>query len=285
MNKLSIEARAQIIKALVEGNSIRSTCRQTGAAKGTVTRLLVEVGEAASRYQNDVLRNLPCTRIEADEIWSFVGAKEANKTQNGQGDLWTFTAICADTKLAVTWLCGPRDTNSTHAFMRDLASRLGNRVQLSTDALRFYAHAVEGAFGWNGCDFAQIIKKFGGAVENKRGVGRYSPSPVVVGVDKVAIMGNPNPKLISTSYVERSNLSMRMQMRRFTRLTNGFSKKAENHVHAVSLHFMWYNFARPHGTLPKKAGGIHTTPAMAAGLTDRVCDAETLLHTLLTYAK
>jgi len=283
MNRLSIAAQAQIIKCLVEGNSIRSTCRQTGAAKGTVTRLLVEVGKAASLYQGEVLRDLPCTRIEADEIWSFVGAKEARKTNPAHGDIWTFTAICADTKLAVTWLVGDRTAQSTHYFMQDLASRLGKRVQLSTDQLQFYVSAVEGAFGWNGCDFAQISKKYGGSPEKTR--GRYSPSPIVIGVDKVAVMGHPNLKLTSTSYVERSNLSMRMASRRFTRLTNAFSKKAENHAHAVSLHFMWYNFARPHMTLTKKAGGIHTTPAMAAGLTDRVWDAETLLHTLLNYAK
>lgn len=215
--------------------------------------------------------------IEADEIWAFVGAKEANKTQAGQGDLWTWTALCADTKLAISWLVGPRNGVSARAFMLDLASRLTDRVQLSTDKLRWYEAAVEQAFGWNGVDYAMIQKTFG-SVADERGRGRYSPSSVVVEVEKVPVMGRPEMDRVSTSYVERQNLTMRMGMRRFTRLTNGFSKKAENHAHAVSLHFMFYNFCRAHTTLTKAAKGIKTTPAMAAGLTDHVWTVEEILE-------
>lgn len=285
MNRLSIARRAQVIRALVEGSSIRAVGRATGVDKDTVLRLLVEVGEFCSIYQHITLRALPCTRIEADEIWAFVGAKAANATKKGDGDIWTYTAICADSKLAVSWLVGPRGDGSTLAFMRDVAMRLKNRVQISTDGLRWYPKAIETAFGWAGCDYAQIIKSFGveaGAATNR---GRYSPSPVVTGVEKVAVMGNPNPRLVSTSYVERQNLNMRMQMRRFTRLTNAFSRKAENHAHAVSLHFMAYNYLKPHGTLTKRHRGIKTTPAMECGLTDRVWTWEQVLERMEpTYA-
>jgi IS1 family transposase len=285
MNRLSIERRAAAIRSLVEGSSIRSVGRATGCDKDTVLRLLVEVGEFCSIYQHVALRNLPCKRIEADEIWSFVGAKAANAKQEGHGDIWTYTAICAESKLAVTWLVGDRSGVSTQAFMRDLAARLANRVQLSTDGLRWYESAVENAFGWNGVDYAQIRKVFGGVIDDVRGRGRYSPSPIVVEVEKVAIMGKPVQALVSTSYVERQNLNMRMQMRRFTRLTNAFSKKAENHAHAVSLHFMAYNFCKPHGTLTKRHRGIKTTPAMECGLTDRVWTWEQILERMEpTYA-
>jgi IS1 family transposase len=276
MNKLSNERRAAIIRSLVEGNSIRGTARLLGADKDTVMRLLVEVGEFCSIYQDIVLRGLPCRRIEADEIWAFVGAKEASKTQDDHGDIWTFTAICAETKLAVSWFVGPRNNASARTFMADVASRLKNRVQLTTDALNWYPSAVERAFGWDGADFAQLTKIYGGAAD-VRGRGRYSPPPICIGVEKVAIMGRPDMTKVSTSYVERQNLTMRMQMRRFTRLTNGFSKKAENHAHAVSLHFMAYNFCRPHTTLTKKAHGVKTTPAMACGLTNRVWKIEDVL--------
>jgi IS1 family transposase len=248
----------------------------TGTDKDTVLRILVEVGEFASFYQDAALRNLNCTRIEADEIWSFVGAKAANATKDGQGDLWTFTAICADSKLAVSWLVGPRSHASTRTFMDDVASRLARRVQLSTDAFPGYLGAVENSFGWNGADFATVKKLYGSEGDGPTG-GRYSPSPVVVGVEKVQIMGRPDMEKASTSYVERSNLTMRMQMRRFTRLTNGFSKKAENHAHAVSLHFFFYNFCRAHTTLTKQAKGYKTTPAMAAGLTNHVWTIEHML--------
>jgi IS1 family transposase len=276
MNTLSLDRRAAVIRGLIDGASIRAVARMTRTNKDTVMKLLVEVGEFCSIYQDFVLTNLPCKRIEADEIWSFVGAKEANKTREGQGDLWTYTAICADSKLAVTWLVGPRNHDSTFGFMQDLASRLANRVQLSTDAYGPYVAAVEEAFGWNGADYARIKKTYAGPPEGP-GRGRYSPSTRVVEVEKVAVMGRPVEHLISTSYVERSNLTMRMQMRRFTRLTNGFSKKAENHAHAVSLHFMAYNFCRAHGTLTKNAKGVKTTPAMACGLTDHVWTVEEVL--------
>lgn len=275
MNKLSNTRRAAVVRGLVEGGSIRAVGRMTGTDKDTVTRILVEVGEFCSLYQNVTLRNLPCVRIEADEIWSFVGAKAVNAKQEGHGDIWTFTAICADTKLAVSWLVGSRSAESTRTFMDDVASRLANRVQLSTDGWVSYPSAVERSFGWNGVDYATIIKQYGN--ESDRKGGRYSPSPVVIGVEKVEVMGKPKRSLISTSYVERQNLTMRMSMRRFTRLTNGFSKKAENHAHAVSLHFFFYNYCRPHTTLTKAANGIKTTPAMAAGLTNHVWTVEHML--------
>ena len=276
MNKLNNTRRATIIRALVEGSSLRAVARMTGTDKDTVMRLLVEIGEFCSTYQHHTLTNLRCKRIEADEIWSFIGAKAANATKEGQGDLWTFTAICADSKLAVSWLVGPRSHDSTRAFMNDVAARLANRVQLTTDAFPAYLGAVENSFGWNGADFATVKKLYGTTHDGPTG-GRYSPSPVVVGVEKVAVMGRPDMSKASTSYVERQNLTMRMSMRRFTRLTNGHSKKAENHAHAVSLHFMFYNYCRSHMTLTKKAKGIRTTPAMAAGLTNHVWTVEHIL--------
>ena len=276
MNKLSLSRRAAVVRGLVDGASIRAVARMTNTDKDTVLRVLVEVGEFCSIYQDHALRQLPCARIEADEIWSFVGAKEANKTQAGQGDIWTYTAMCADSKLMVTWLVGSRFGDSARRFMADLAPRLKRRVQLSTDAHGPYPFAVETAFGWNGCDYATITKRYK-AAPSSYGAGRYSPSPIVESVEVVEVMGKPNPDKVSTSYVERSNLTMRMNMRRFTRLTNAFSKKAENHAHAVSLHFMVYNFVRPHGTLTKAAKGIKTTPAMAAGVTNRVWSIEDIL--------
>lgn len=276
MNRLDNTRRANVVRALVDGSSVRATARMCGVDKDTVLRILVEVGEFCSIYQDITLTNLPCTRIEADEIWSFVGAKAANATQPGQGDLWTFTALCADTKLAVSWLVGPRSHASTRTFMADVASRLGKRVQLSTDGWRGYPGAVEKAFGWNGTDFATITKQYATTGQAFTG-GRYSPSPEVTSVEIVEVMGRPDRSHISTSYVERQNLTMRMSMRRFTRLTNGFSKKAENHAHAVSLHFFYYNFCRSHATLTKAAGGIKTTPAMAAGLTNHVWKVEHML--------
>jgi IS1 family transposase len=277
MNVLSISKRAAIIRGLVEGGSIRSVARMTGANKDTVMRLLVEVGEFCSDYQHKFLRKLPCTRIEADEIWSFVGAKKANATKAGQGDLWTYTAICATTKLAVSWLVGPRTSESAQALMRDLASRLANRVQISTDGHKMYLTAVERAFGWNGADYAMIDKDYGQTQVPQDPARRYSPA-ICIGVDKAWVMGDPDMDKCSTSYVERCNLTMRMNMRRFTRLTNGFSKKAENHAHAVSLHFMFYNYCRPHQTLTKTAKGIKTTPAMACGLTNHVWKVEEILE-------
>ena len=274
MNKLSMERRAAIVRCLSEGSSVRSTCRITGASKATVLKLLVEVGEFCSLYQHHVLSDLPCTRIEADEIWAFCGAKAKNAKHLGQGDIWTFTAICADTKLMVSWLVGDRSADSAHEFMHDVASRLRRRPQISTDGHSMYLTAVESAFGYNGADFGQVIKSYG--AEKGIPAGRYSPAECT-GIEKKVIYGNPDEKLISTSYVECQNLNMRMSMRRFTRLTNGFSKKAENHAHAVGLYFMVYNFCKSHGTLTKAAKGVHTTPAMAAGVTNRVWTIESLL--------
>jgi IS1 family transposase len=273
MNILSIDRRATILRALVDGASVRAVSRMTGASKNTVLRLLAEVGEFCSVYQDHTLVNLPCTRIEADEIWSFVGAKQKNATSDGQGDIWTFTAICADTKLMVSWLVGSRSYESANIFMGDLASRLSNRVQITTDGHSMYLSAVENAFGYNGADFAQLIKTY----KEQGGAGRYSPAECT-GTVKKPVFGQPDEAFISTSYVERQNLTMRMSMRRFTRLTNGFSKKAENHAHAVSLHFMFYNFCRPHMTLTKAAGGIKTTPAIAAGVTDHTWTIEEILE-------
>jgi IS1 family transposase len=276
MNKLTESQRAAVVRCLVDGASIRATCRITGAAKATVLKLLVELGEFCSIYQDHLLRNLKCTRVEADEIWSFVGAKAKNATKDEQGDLWTYTAICADSKLMISWLVGSRNHQNTFDFMKDVAFRLANRVQLTTDGLSWYVAAVEKAFGWNGVDFAQLIKSYGQPLDETERQRRYSP-PVCTGALKLPVMGNPDPDTISTSYVERQNLNMRMQMRRFTRLTNGFSKKAQNHAHAVSLYFMYYNFCRPHQTLTEAAKGIKTTPAMAAGIANHVWKVEEIL--------
>lgn len=261
MNRLTTEKRAQIIACLVEGNSIRATVRMTGAAKNTVTKLLVDLGAACADYQDKTLRGLPCTTLECDEIWSFCYAKQKNipdehKGTFGYGDVWTWTAICADTKLVPSWLVGERTTADAWIFMNDLASRLTNRVQLTTDGLNAYLRAVEDAFGPT-VDYAMLHKIYG---EDPSKEKRYSPA-VCTGIDVRVVKGNPDPSRVSTSYVERQNLTMRMGMRRFTRLTNGFSKKVENLAHAVSLHYMHYNFARKHQSL-----GM--TPAQAAGAAD-----------------
>lgn len=275
MNRASLEKRAAIVRALTEGNSVRATSRLTGAAKATVLKLLVELGEFCSIYQDHALRGLNCQRVEADEIWSFVGAKARNATKAGQGDIWTYTAICADSKLMVSWLVGSRTPETAQAFMQDVAARLANRVQLTTDGHHMYFTAVEKAFGWNGADYAMLVKTYG--TNEAEGTRRYSPA-ICTGATKQWVMGAPVTENVSTSYVERSNLSMRMGMRRFTRLTNAFSKKAENHAHAVSLYFMHYNFCKAHGTLTKAAGGVKQTPAMAAGLTDHVWTVEEILE-------
>lgn len=275
MNTLSVDRRAAIVRALVEGNSVRATARLTGTSKNTVLKLLVDLGELCSIYQSHVLRNLPTTRVECDEIWSFVGAKQrqVNAGAQGDGDVWTWTAMDADSKLMISWLVGRRDAEAARTFMRDVASRLVHRVQLTTDGHHGYLSAVEGAFGWNGVDYAMLVKIYG---KNQENSSRYSP-PVCVGAEKSWVMGNPDRDFVSTSYVERSNLTMRMGMRRFTRLTNAFSKKVENHAHAVALHFMHYNFCRPHTTLTKADPNRYpTTPAMAAGVADHVWTVEEL---------
>ena len=275
MNRLSTEKRALVIGALVEGNSIRATVRMTGVAKNTVTKLLVDLGEACSDYQDATLRNLPCTTIQCDEIWSFCYSKQKNVPQEhvgsfGYGDVWTWTAICADTKLVPAWLVGERTTEDAWPFMNDLQARLANRVQLTTDGYKCYLEAVDLAFGAE-IDYAMLHKIYGAPTgqDNER---RYSPA-ICTGVDAKVIKGSPDSAKISTSYVERQNLTMRMGMRRFTRLTNGFSKKVENLAHAVALHYMHYNFARVHTSLTiTNADGTKTkrTPAMAAGVADHV---------------
>lgn len=270
MNQLSTEERAQIIRCLVEGNSIRSTARMTGFARNTITSLLVQLGAACSDYQDRTLRNLPSMRIECDEIWAFCYAKaknvpEQHRGEYGYGDVWTWTAIDPDSKLVPTWLVGMREADDARRFIADLGSRLANRVQITTDGHKPYLEAIEAEFGGD-VDYAMLIKEYG--VEHSEDASptarRYSPNKVT-GQEARIITGDPNPVHISTSYVERNNLSMRMSMRRFTRLTNGFSKKVENHAAMVSLHFMHYNFARPHQSL-----GRNTTPAMAAGVADHV---------------
>jgi len=270
MNQLSTAERAQIIRCLIEGNSIRSTRRMTGFGRNTITRLLVALGEACSEYQDTALRNLPSTRIECDEIWSFCYAKAKNVPEEhvgdwGYGDVWTWTAIDPDSKLVASWLVGWRGEEEAVDFLRDLASRLTNRVQLTTDGHVAYVGAVERAFGYN-VDYAQLIKEYGveHSLDASPTARRYSPNKVT-GQEVRIINGDPDPAHISTSYVERNNLTMRMSMRRFTRLTNAFSRKVENHAAQVSLHFMAYNFARPHGSL-----GKNRTPAMAAGVADHV---------------
>jgi IS1 family transposase len=264
MNRLNAERRAQVIAALVEGNSIRSVVRMTGVAKNTVAHLLVKVGAACSEYQDRVLRNLPCKTIQVDEIWSFVGCKQKNAKVYAncpvQGDVWTWVALDADSKLVASYLLGNRDGGTARVFMEDLASRLSNRIQLTSDGHKTYLNAVPSAFGQD-VDWGIVMKLYGDAT----GSGpdrRYSPGECT-GAEKQVRIGEPDVEKISTSYVERQNLTMRMGMRRFTRLTNGFSKKVENHAAAIALHFMWYNFGRKHQTLK-------TTPAMAAGISDHV---------------
>lgn len=271
MNRLSTEKRAQIVGALVEGNSIRATVRMTGAAKNTITKLLVDLGQACTDYQDQVLRDLPCKVVEADEIWAYCYSKQANvpeqfKGTPGYGDVWTYAAICADTKLVPSWLVGEQSRDDAYVFLSDLASRMANRIQLTTDGNNAYEGGVGPAFGYD-VDFGQIQKKYAALPGGSR---KYSP-PVCVGTKKRALRGDPDPARISTSYVERQNLTMRMGMRRFTRLTNGFSKKIENLAHAVSLHFMHYNFARPHDAVRER---YPRTPAMAAGVADHVWSLE-----------
>lgn len=263
MNKLPTETRVRILGMMVEGMSIRAIARLTGASKNTIVKFLRDAGEACARYQDETLRGLACKRIQVDEIWSFVGMKQKNvpaerKGEFGVGDVWTWTAIDADSKLAVSWLLGDRSADTATIFMNDLASRLANRVQLTSDGHKAYLEAVEEAFGID-VDYAMLVKIYGESPESQK---RYSPAECV-GCKREGITGNPDPKHISTRYAERANLTMRMGMRRFTRLTNAFSKDAENHAHSIAIHFMHYNFARQHQTL-------RVSPAMAAGVTGRL---------------
>jgi len=262
MNCLDPQTRARIVACLIEGCSIRATVRMTGVSKNTVVKLLADLGTVCAAFHDKHVRNLRVRRLQCDEIWSFVGCKKKNATPEqkaeGWGDVWTWIAIDADTKLVVSYFLGGRDAGSALEFMEDCASRIRGRVQLTTDGHKAYLQSVEYAFGV-GLDFAILQKLYGTpSVDEQR---RYSPAKCI-GTDIKVVCGDPDPNHISTSYVERQNLTMRMQMRRFTRLTNGFSKKLENHAHAVALHYMFYNFCRVHQTL-------RVTPAMEAGITDR----------------
>jgi IS1 family transposase len=272
MNKLNKAKQVQIISALVEGNSLRATARMCDVAFNTVLKLLPEIGRACLNYQDKALRNLSSKMIQCDEIWSFVGAKEKNtseeKKAEGWGDVWTWVAIDPQTKLVPTFMVGSRGAKTAKRFMDDLAARLANRVQLTTDGHRVYLQAVEDAFGSN-VDYAMLVKLYGNDSEPEK---RYSPAECI-GCHRVGIVGRPKEENISTSHVERQNLTMRMKMRRFTRLTNAFSKKVENHVWAIALHYMHYNFCRVHQTL-------RVTPAMEAGITDHVWIIEEVVELL-----
>lgn len=263
MNRLSTDDRAKILHMLCEGMSIRAVTRLTGASKNTVAKLLVDAGKACAAYHDANVRNVKASRVQVDEIWSFTYAKQKNvatakDAPEGAGDTWTWTALDADSKLIVSYLVGGRDAEYAMWFMDDLRERLANRVQLTSDGHRAYLEAVEGAFG-DDVDYAQLVKLYGPTITAP---GRYSPAECT-GAKKVRVTGSPNPADVSTSYVERQNLTMRMHMRRFTRLTNAFSKKVENHAYAVALHMMYYNLVRIHKTL-------RVTPAMAAGVVDRL---------------
>jgi IS1 family transposase len=267
MNKLPLATRAKLLHMLVEGNSLRATSRMADVAYNSVLKLVSDAGQACSDYQDSVFRNLPCRRIQVDEIWAFCYTKQKNveratKPVEGAGDIWTWVAICADTKLVPSWLVGSRDAATANMFMQDLVSRLRGRIQLTSDGHRNYLEAVEGAFG-SEVDYAMLVKIYGHPQDDAT---RYSP-PECIGTQTHTIQGSPDPAHVSTSFVERQNLSMRMAMRRFTRLTNGFSKKAENHAHAVAVHYMYYNFGRIHKTL-------RVTPAMEAGVADHVWTIE-----------
>jgi IS1 family transposase len=271
MNKLSSAERARILHLLCEGMSIRAIERTTGASKHTITRLLNDAGRALGEEQDRLFRGLKTQRVQVDEIWSFTYAKQRNvpsakSAPDWAGDTWTWTAIDADSKLVMSWLVGGRDSGYAMAFMDDVAGRLANRVQLTSDGHKAYLEAVEGAFGAD-IDYATLEKIY--KADPRIPAGRYSP-PVCTGAKKQSVEGRPDPAHISTSYVERQNLTMRMHMRRFTRLTNAFSKKIENHANAVALHFAYYNLVKVHKTL-------RMSPAMAAGVTDKLWEMSDLV--------
>jgi hypothetical protein len=270
MNRLSTADRVRVISALVEGNSLRGTARMTGIARMTVEKLLKDLGAACAAYHDEHVRGLKCQRVQCDEIWAFVGSKQKNVTEEqraqGWGDIWTWTGMCADSKLMVSWLVADRGQRSANIFMEDVAARLTDRVQLTTDGNSVYFIAVDRAFGVD-VDYGQMQK-----IYTSTGGGRYSPAKFI-GAKKAAITGDPDMRHLSTSYVERQNLTMRMHMRRFTRLSNAFSKKVENHAHAVALHFMYYNFCKVHHSL-------RVTPAMEAGISNHVWGLDELIALL-----
>lgn len=273
MNQLSVKARVQILNCLSEGMGVNATARITGVSKNTVLKLLADVGEACAAYQDRAMNNLNCFRIECDEIWSFVGAKQKNVRKDKEshadyGDCYTFVALDPDTKLIPCWLVGQRTRECTEAFMNDLAPRLANRIQLTTDGFNPYPPAVDLAF-WNRVDYAVLNKTYDAGSPAVDGRRRYSP-PAFVKATKQVVTGSPEKHLISTSLVERANLSIRMGNRRLTRLTNAFSKKMANHMHAMSFYFMVYNFVKVHGS-------IKTTPAMEAGVTDFLWSMEDIV--------
>ena len=270
MNKLNLKKQESIIAALTEGNSIRSTERMLGVHRDTIMRLMVQVGKGCERLMDQTMRNLPCKNIQVDEIWGYVGKKQRHLTRSDDpfqtGDMWTYVALDSDTKLIPAYRVGKRNAENTRAFISDLSSRLANRVQLSSDALALYVEATERAFGTN-VDYGQIVKVF---EAEPIGPGRYGP-PQVIASEREAISGNPNVAKICTSHVERQNLTMRMQIRRLTRLTNAFSKKVENMKSAISLHFAHYNFCRRHQS-------IRVTPAMEAGIVNEIWTIQDLLR-------
>lgn len=269
MNKLGLQKRKQIVNLLVEGSSMRAISRISDVSINTVTKLLIDTGKVCMKFHDENVKGLRSKRIQCDEIWSFVYAKQKNVMDGmseGAGDIWTWTGMDADTKLMISWFVGNRGADAAHYFIEDVAWRLRNMVQLTTDGYTPYKDAVEDTFHGR-VDFAQLMKIYGREIE---GAKRYSPAPIV-GTKKTVIQGNPDPKHISTSFVERQNLTMRMHMRRYTRLTNGFSKKVENHCHAIALHFVYYNFCRIHSSL-------RVTPAMEAGLTDDIMKLEDIIE-------
>lgn len=274
MNQLSIADRVAVIRCLVDGCSMRATSRITGVARNTIDKLLVELGAVCLDYQDRTLHNLPCKRIQVDECWAFCYAKSKNVTPEiaaknpFAGDVWTWAALDADTKLIPCWIIGPRDGVTARIFVNDLADRLADRIQLTSDGLNAYLAAVEKAFRGD-VDYAMLVKIYGAVNDGEK---RYSPAQCI-GSEKHAIVGYPDPAHVSTSYIERANLTMRMGMRRFTRLTNAFSRKIENHSAAVALHMMYYNFSRIHQTLK-------VTPAMAAGVTNKLWEVEDIIALL-----
>ena len=276
MNRLSTSKRATILQMLIEGSSLRSISRVTNASINTVSKFVVDAGNACAALHDEAVVNVPSRRVQVDEAWAFVYAKQrtvdqggAKKAPLGAGDAWTWTALDADSKLIVSWLVGPRDGASAYHFMQDLGARLRHRPQVTSDGLAAYVGAVEDVFGAD-VDFAQIIKLYGVGDDNETTAARYSP-PRCLGVKVNPVTGDPDPKHISTSYVERQNLNLRMAVRRFTRLTNAFSKRLENHVHAVALHVVWHNWCRRHTT-------TRVTPAQAAGLAEEWYDAAWLVE-------